>query len=683
MAKTLLATLTIGAALAVAAAAELLVNNTSSDFFATPRRVEHREELLEQYGSFMLSIMNRSVDPCENFYEYACGSWKQSPLLQPQQRNSSLLSAIQKDIDEQVLQHLENATEPARNQSRDGADWKAKQFFASCVQQKSNLSLGYARFMSGQLEDRYAQPNQTHHQNASRENWIYVNFMSPYELYPLLPLKVHYSTALRKFVVLLQPPSKMLANFKPEQLQNMTRDFHLTDEQQRLEFLERFENLTRFERNLTQLVKTRNETEQLTLAEFLSRHKEERLNWTRYFDLAFNGTQQSHWLVHNQLQSVGDLVHFLEQQPLPLLRSYVQHRVLLKFYATWQTQSPRNASSQSNACRIVTETYYNYALLPWFIGRLFDAERRADVLQLARHIRDTFYELLEQYSWLDEETRSQARTKLASMDFLVGYSDELQHPELIDAAYADLQMSDDWFENLATLERNRARIRLRSVDKALIPQLMATRTVNAYYADFLNQAFVTIGMSQWPLYHVQLPAVLKFAGIGNIVGHEMAHGFDSYCYQFNYDGKKMNWWSAGSLRNFKARYRCLESQYNKYILLGVATNGTLTSGDNIADNVGARMAYYAYKRHTQNKAWLEKPLLGVDFNNRQLFFLKFAQTWCTGRDTASKLSKLKTDVHAYEEFRVVGTLSNMPEFSEAFNCKLGTDMNPLKKCVVW
>ncbi|XP_001989331.2 neprilysin [Drosophila grimshawi] len=622
----------------------------------------------------MLSTMNHSVDPCENFYEYACGNWKESSLLTDEAKNSSLLQAIQQRINGVVLDYLQNTTQLARN-ATSAAAWKAKEFFSTCVQMKANMSRGYEYLMM-QQDDRLKARNIT-------QDWIYVNFMSSYELFPLLPLKVHYNTAKRKFDILISPPTKVLANYNEEKLLNMTKDLQITDELKRKEFLALFANLTQFERNLTQLAKPRNETEKLTLDKFLVQHKEDRLNWTHYFEVAFNGSQQGQWLVLNQLEQVGELVHLLEQSDLQLLRSYVQHRVLVKFYAMWaQQQSSKNASIP-NDCRSLTESYFNYALLPWFIGKLFDEERRADVLGVAKDIKDTFYELLENYTWLDEETRSEAKTKLSSMDFLVGYTDEFRHPEVIDAAFSDLNMTKDFFENLATLEANRARIRMRSVDKALIPQLMPTRTVNAYYAEFLNQAFITIGLSQWPFYHVGFPEVLKYAGVGNIIGHEMAHGFDSYCYQFNYDGKKVNWWSEASLRNFKERYRCLESQYNKFILLGIATNGTLTSGDNIADNVGTRMAYYAYKRRSKDKGWLEKPFRNVNLNNKQLFFLKFAQTWCSGRDTASKLRRIKTDVHAYEEFRVVGTLGNMVEFSEAFNCKLGTDMNPLKKCVVW
>ncbi|ALC39327.1 CG15485 [Drosophila busckii] len=573
---------------------------------------------------------------------------------------------MQQQIDEQVQEFLQNAT--AANEASGSAEAKAKQFYASCVQMKTNMSQGYELLM-GQQADRLAGSNET-------VDWLYVNFMSNYELYPLLPLKVHYNTASRKFALLLTPPVKTLAQLNEQQLQNLTTDLQLNATQKAQLTL-----LTAFERNLTSLVKQRNETQQLTLAEFLTQQQHARLNWTRYFHLAFNGSEQGQWLLFNQLDELGELLAFLESVELPLLRSYVQHRELLKFYALWQTET-RNGSLAS-ACRSLTESYYNYALLPWFIARTFGQEQRADVLQVARNIRGTFYELLAQYSWLDDETRSHARTKLAAMDIDVGYSDELTHRALIDKVYSDFNMSTNWFVNLATLERSRARIRLKSVDRALVPLLMPTRSVNAYYADFLNQAFITIAMTQFPLYHLNFPPVLKYAGIGNIIGHEMAHGFDSYCYQYNYDGKKLNWWSAASLRNFKQRYRCLESQYNKYILLGVPTNGSLTSGDNIADNVGARMAYYAYKQYAGNSALTQQPLRGIDLNNKQLFFLKFAQTWCTGKDAASQLSKLKSDPHAYEEFRVIGTLSNMPEFSEAYNCKLGTDMNPIKKCVVW
>ncbi|XP_022231844.2 neprilysin [Drosophila obscura] len=654
----------------------------SADIFTLPPKSNHSEELLEAYGKFMLSAMNRSIDPCENFYEYSCGGWKKSPLVPELARNTSFLHAMQQKIDEQVLAFFQNVTQRelealGPNGTR-SSELKAKQFFASCVRVKANMSLGYEHLLE-QADDRYKEQQPGRNDTV---DWVYINFMSKYEVYPLLPLKVHYSTSSRKFDVLLSPPTKVLTGVSDEQLKNMTRDFGWDGQLEKsTQFLESFVNLTLFERNLTALSRTRNETEKLSLKEFLGKHKQDRVNWTRYFDVAFNGSQDSGWLVINQLDGISDLVYFLEQTPTQTLRSYVQLRVLLKFYALWRTKA--KVGGVASECRSLTETYFNYAVLPWFIETVFDKQQRADILGVAKDIKDTFYELLDQHRWLDDETRSQAKTKLASMDILVGYTDDLQHRAVIDQVYSDINMTASWYENLCTIEASRASIRLRSVDKALIPLLMPTRTVNAYYADFLNLAFITIGMAQWPFYHQDFPPVLKYAGIGNIVGHEMAHGFDSYCYQYNYDGKRVNWWSDTSLRNFKERYRCLESQYNKFILMGVQTNGNLTSGDNIADNVGTRMAYYAYKRRTADRAWLEKPLRGVDFNNRQLFFVKFAQSWCNGKDSGERLGKLKSDVHAYDEFRVQGTLSNMPEFSEAFGCKLGTEMNPLKKCVVW
>lgn len=650
----------------------------ANDLFSLPRATNHREEMLEDYGRFLLSTMNRTIDPCENFYEFSCGGWKKADLVPEQARNTSFLHAIQHKIDEQIQGFLQNATkrelEDLGVNGTTSAEIKAKQFYASCVEMKANLSLGYQYFMEHD-GDRLKERNATY-------DWMYINFMSKYDIYPLLALKVHYSTSSRKFDILLTFPSKVLAGFSEEQLKNMTREFGLDSSPEKVkQFVENFNNLTQFERNLVSLAKSRNETEQLNFREFLVKHKHDRLNWTRFFDLAFNGSQESHWPVLNQLDNINDLVFFLEQTNLETLKGYIKMRELVKFYGLWKTQT-KTGGVQSE-CRSLSETYFNYALLPWFIGKVFDKERRADILSVAKDIKDTFYDLLDHHTWLDEDTRSQAKTKLASMDILVGYTDDLQHREVIDGVYSDINMTGNWFENLCILEGSRARIRLRSVDKALIPLLMPTRTVNAYYADFLNLAFITIGMAQWPFYHIDFPDVLKYAGVGNIIGHEMAHGFDSYCYQYNYDGKKTNWWSSASLRNFKERYRCLESQYNKFILMGVQTNGSLTSGDNIADNVGTRMAYYAFKRKTGDKAWLEKPLRGVNFNNKQLFFVKFAQTWCNGKDNGDKLRRLKTDVHAYDEFRVQGTLSNMPEFSEAFNCKLGTEMNPLKKCVVW
>ncbi|CAD6998360.1 unnamed protein product [Ceratitis capitata] len=635
-------------------------NGTGSALFQLPTKMDEYD-VLEELGRLTLASMNQSVDPCEDFYEYACGNWKQAELVPARSRNNSFLNAMQLSVNEMLTKYLKNTTDKELKQHN--AEAKAKTFFASCIRMYKDMSVGYKLLLDMEeftfnLAERQ-QSNETF-------DWININFMSNYGMYPLLPLKVHYDTESRKFDVLLSTSGKVLGNSDVVDIKNLTRDFKIERDEEVKQIEDEFELAVSFESNLTMHAKRRNQTEQLSLAEFYLQHKEDALNWTRYFEVAF-GSARNDWLIQNTIANVDPLVNFLQKTELETLRNYVKWRTIVKFYYIWKYEV--SDKSVESSCREHTGQYFNYALLPWFIDNVYDADRRADILQLAKHIKETFYELLDKYTWLDDETRSHAKTKLRAMDITVGYSDEMRHRDIIDKVYEDVEIGDNWYRNLQAVERNRARVRMRSVNKAIIPPLMSTRDVNAYYADFLNLVFIGIGISQAPFYHYKYPPSIKFSGIGNIIGHEMAHGFDSYCYQFNYDGKKMNWWTEASLRNFKERYRCMESQYNKYIFHGVLTNGTLTSGDNIADNVGTRISYQAYLNSYGKLDGDKKPIPGLELTNKQLYFLKFAQTWCTGKDDASKVRKMKTDVHAYEEFRVIGTLQNMPEFSEVFKCK--------------
>ncbi|XP_036329450.1 endothelin-converting enzyme 1-like [Rhagoletis pomonella] len=651
------------------------LNDTGSSLFHLPTQL-NEYEVLEELGRLTLASMNQSVDPCEDFYEYACGNWKQADLVPQRARNNTFLNGIQYSVNEMMIKYLKNATD--KELKLNNAESKAKAFFASCVRMSKDMSVGYRLLL--EMEEFSLNLTDLKRTNETLD-WININFLSQYGMYPLLPLKVHYETESRMFDVLLSTSGKVLGNSDVVDLKNLTRDFKIENENELKQFNDEFELVLEFEKNLTMHSGRRNETEVLSLGEFKLKHKEDALNWTRYFDIAFNGSAKNDWTVQNTIADVNPLAHFLHKNDLATLCTYLKWRTIVKFHYIWKFETSDNSTESS--CREHTEQYFNYALLPWFIDNVYDADRRADILQLAKHIKETFYDLLGKYTWLDDETRSHAKTKLRAMDITVGYSDEMRHREVINKVYEDVEIGDNWYKNLQMVEKNRARVRMRSVNRAIIPPLMSTRDVNAYYADFLNLVFIGIGISQAPFYHFKYPPSIKFSGIGNIIGHEMAHGFDSYCYQYNYDGKKQNWWTEASLRNFKERYRCMESQYNKFIFHGVLTNGTLTSGDNIADNVGTRISYHAYLNSYGNLDGDKKPLPGLNLTNKQLYFLKFAQTWCSGKEDAYKVRRMKTDVHAYEEFRVIGTLQNMPEFSEVYNCKLGSDMNPLKKCVIW
>uniref|UniRef100_A0A8C7E786 endothelin-converting enzyme 1 n=1 Tax=Naja naja TaxID=35670 RepID=A0A8C7E786_NAJNA len=211
---------------------------------------------------------------------------------------------------------------------------------------------------------------------------------------------------------------------------------------------------------------------------------------------------------------------------------------------------------------------------------------------------------------------------------------------------------------------------------------MTPQTVNAYYLPTKNGIVFPAGILQAPFYAHNHPKALNFGGIGVVMGHELTHAFDDQGREYDREGNLRPWWQNSSLEAFKNRTECMEEQYSKYLVNGEHVNGKQTLGENIADNGGLKAAYNAYK------AWLkkngeEKHLPSVGLTSHQLFFLGFAQVWCSVRTPESSHEGLMTDPHSPDKFRVIGTLSNSRDFLEHFECPIGSFMNPGKYCEVW
>lgn len=624
------------------------------------------DELLHEVGLFMRDSMNLSVDPCEDFYEFTCGNWMHNPRVPAKGHTDTFLHTIEMEINDLVVQYLKNYTKSATKSAED----KVKQFYVSCISSGKDLKAGVKTLLDTE-NMVYDKVNLT-----GESDWLAINFMSNYGIYALLPLSVNYSTTSRQFEISINLPYPELQIFYNN---SRTEELFLVPDLDKNEF----KLMIEFERNLTEKVSGLETPKRVTVAEFLHLHKADPISWPAVFKTAFSSNLNNGWYISNSIANFTKLERFLRKSSVSNMKNYIKWRTILKFYNIWKQELP-NDENREQICRQHAEGYFAYAILPWFIEFLYDQERREDTLRLSEAIQTQFYSFIDNYSWLDDSSKSNMKTKLRSMDIAVGYKDEMRHVSLADRIYNEFDIGTDWFKNLQNLEANKARSRLHSVHKTVVPPMLSPFDVNAFYVDYINTVFITMAISQMPHYHIKFPESLKFGGLGMLIGHEIAHAFDPNGLQLDFDGKRQQWLTTQSQRNFKERYNCFENQYNKFIYRGIQTNGTTTMPDNIADNAGLRLAYHSLKTFLlENDNGDEYPLPGLNFTNNELFFIKFSQTWCTGRDEAYKMRHINSDHHAYGEFRVLGPLRNMPEFAKTFKCKLGSQMNPLKKCFVW
>uniref|UniRef100_A0A8C7YPX6 Neprilysin n=1 Tax=Oryzias sinensis TaxID=183150 RepID=A0A8C7YPX6_9TELE len=270
----------------------------------------------------------------------------------------------------------------------------------------------------------------------------------------------------------------------------------------------------------------------------------------------------------------------------------------------------------------------------------------------------------------------------------IGYSDTIMDDEHLNNEYKDLSYNaEKYFENiLQNLEYvQKKRLRKLRVKVNKDEWVTGAAVVNAFYSASKNQIVFPAGILQPPFFSKGQAKSLNYGGIGMVIGHEITHGFDDNGRNYDKDGDLKDWWTPDSTHRFLEQSNCIVDQYSNFsweLANGLHLNGNNTLGENIADNGGIRQAYQAYRNHVKDHGE-EPPLPGIDLSHDQLFFLNFAQVWCGTHRPEQAVNSIKVDVHSPGKFRVLGSLQNFPEFAKAFSCNKSSYMIPDNVCRVW
>ena len=328
-------------------------------------------------------------------------------------------------------------------------------------------------------------------------------------------------------------------------------------------------------------------------------------------------------------------------------------------------------------CVAVIDTYLGDILGRYFVQEAFSDEANVVIHELVDTIKDTFGKNLPTVEWMDNDTRDAARDKLNLVVDRVGYPSKWTD-------YSSLHITPDayWYNT----EETRAFQHEQNVETLAKPTdrqkwQMTPPTVNAYYEPTDNTINFPAGILQAPYFKQGNPMAMQYGGIGMVMGHELGHGFDDQGRLYDGHGKLAPWSTEHSNQGFNERAQCLVNQYSAFEIDGHNVNGKQTLGENLGDACGITIGYRAYKAYVEKHG--EEPRLVDDISNDQLFFLSFAQDWCTKIREKTAINNLKTDVHSPPRFRVKGPLQNLKEFADAFQCKAGDAMVSPDPCVVW
>ena len=328
-------------------------------------------------------------------------------------------------------------------------------------------------------------------------------------------------------------------------------------------------------------------------------------------------------------------------------------------------------------CVQATDQALGEALGMQFVKTKFTPEQKAKMNELIDNLIVSLRGRINSLEWMSPETKQQAINKLTAFKRKIGYPDQLR-------GYKGLVVTNKSFaDNVRAVQRFQIARNFEDLGKPRDKSRwgFSPPTVNAGYNSTNNDITFPAGILQPPFFNSAADDAINYGAIGGVIGHEISHGFDDSGSQFNGEGNLLSWWTQDDRKKFDERAACVIKQFDSYeVQPGVFMNGKLTLGENIGDFAGLTISYYAYLKSLEGKP---RPANIDGFTPEQRFFLGWAQVWAAKSTPEAERSQVKGDPHALAKWRVNGPMSNMPEFARAWGCKEGDRMVRKDACLIW
>jgi putative endopeptidase len=646
---------------------------------------------------FDLTAIDKSADPCVDFYQYACGGWiKNNPIPADQSRwgRFSELEERNREVLHQILEEAAHATG-----KRDATTQKTGDYYAACMDTAGIDAKGLAPLQPEfdriqNLKDKSELAAEIAHLHRGGMSALFEfgsgqDFKNSNEVIAQtdqggigLPDRDYYlktdekSVELRKAYVAHVQKMFELAGDAPDQAKAQAETV------MRLETELAMGSLDRVSRRDPEKVYHR-----------MSKQDLETLNpafrWNQYFtDSGAPAFQSVNVAWPDFFKAVNGMI---ESASLDDWKTYLRWHVLhseapllptafvnenFNFYGKTLTGATE-LRPRWKRCVDFTDNQLGEALGKKFVEQTFGGDAKQRTLKMVDAIERALGQDIDQLTWMTPATKQQALIKLKGITNKIGYPNKWRD-------YSSVEIKrDDAVGNGMRADRFEFQRELNKIGKPVDRQewAMTPPTVNAYYDPQMNNINFPAGILQRPFYEIAADSAINFGAIGMVIGHELTHGFDDQGRQFDVKGNLRDWWTPADAKAFEERAACIDKQYSNFSPVpGVHLNGKLTLGENTADNGGVRVALMALA-NTSTPAELEKKIDG--FSEEQRLFLSFAQIWCESQREEILRMRAQTDPHSPGKFRVNGVVQNMPEFQKAFACKAGQPMVAANACRVW
>jgi len=387
------------------------------------------------------------------------------------------------------------------------------------------------------------------------------------------------------------------------------------------------------------------------------------------------------------------LIQQIRSNDLETLKAYMRYHLLttvagrlpiqfdqenFDFYGRKLRGQPEQAPRWKR-CSNSVDAALGEALGKVYVQHYFAGDSKARMLQMVHDIETAMDNDIDQLTWMSPETKTRAKQKLQLVANKIGYPEKWR-----DYSKLDVKPDDALGNSLRAnaFENDR---QLNKIGKPVDPNewQMTPPTVNAYYDPSMNNINFPAGILQPAFYDPKEDDAVNYGHIGAVIGHELTHGFDDQGRKFDGKGNLTDWWTPEDAKNFEERTDCLVNEYGGFTAVDdVKINGKLTLGENTADNGGLVLAYMAYLDRAK-KEGIDLAAKKDGYTSPQRFYIAFAQNWCENSRPESVRAQVLSDPHSPDHFRANGAIVNQPGFAEAFGCKKGSPMVPVNSCRVW
>ncbi|CAH0403542.1 unnamed protein product [Chilo suppressalis] len=673
-------------------------------------------------ASEVIRALDTSQDPCEDFYEFACGGWIRNNPIPEGKSTWGIFSKI--ELQNQLI--IRYALEKV-NVTDGGAEAKARIYYDACIDTNETIEkLGEKPLLSviKNLGGWHLLPSTAVQNHRWNLQTLLQDVQNTYNLGGLFNWAVTEDDRNSSVHVIVLDQGGLNLPTRDNYL-NKTAHKKVLDAY--LDYMTRIcmllgankteariqmSRVIQFETelaNITTPSEDRRDEEGLYNPYTIRQWQKEApfLNWTLFFNDAFK-------LVNRSISDTERIVVYAPDYFRNLTKVIAKYskteddKRTLTSYMMWQVSrslSTYLSKSFRDATKILrkalfgsegTEESWRYcvtdtnnaigfAVGAMFVREVFHGEAKTQGEIMIDNIRAAFKRNLDHLDWMDTETRTAAEVKADAITDMIGFPDYILQKEELDKQYEGLEVKpNEYFENNIAFNVYSLTNDLKKLDQPVNKTKwgMTPSTVNAYYTPTKNQIVFPAGILQLPFYDGDNPKSVNYGAMGVVMGHELTHAFDDQGREYDRFGNLNQWWNNATIARFKKRAECIQKQYSDYAMEGQHLNGKQTLGENIADNGGLKASFHAYVDYSK-MARVNFTLPGLNYNHRQLFFISFAQVWCSAMTKESTKMQIEKDDHTIAKYRVVGPISNLKEFSEEFGCKIGSKMNPKHKCEVW